>query len=65
MKLSGRLKFLPVAMHCIPLRLSMAIAGEVAKQVMFGALDNLFKSNNVKSKDFGTLLVDFTVGSIR
>ncbi|XP_071935438.1 3-ketoacyl-CoA synthase 4-like [Coffea arabica] len=50
--------YLPEAMHCVPPRPSMSTAREEAEQVMFGALDNLFKSTNVKPKDIGILVVN-------
>ncbi|KAL3515165.1 hypothetical protein ACH5RR_022067 [Cinchona calisaya] len=54
----GEETYLPEAMHCIPPRPSMATARDEAEQVMFGALDNLFKSTNVKRKDIGILVVN-------
>ncbi|KAI8532998.1 hypothetical protein RHMOL_Rhmol11G0261900 [Rhododendron molle] len=48
----------PAAMHCVPPQPSMAAAREEAETVMFGALDNLFGSTNVKPKDIGILVVN-------
>ncbi|KAA8536099.1 hypothetical protein F0562_028577 [Nyssa sinensis] len=48
----------PEAMHYIPPRPSMAAAREEAEQVMFGALDNLFKTTSLKTKDIGILVVN-------
>ncbi|XP_052191663.1 3-ketoacyl-CoA synthase 4-like [Diospyros lotus] len=49
---------LPDALHKVPPLISMAAAREEAEMVMFGALDNLFCSTNVKPKDIGVLVVN-------
>ncbi|CAI9781248.1 unnamed protein product [Fraxinus pennsylvanica] len=54
----GEETYVPEAMHYIPPRPTMEAAREEAKQVMFGALDNLFKSTGVKPKDIGILVVN-------
>ncbi|XP_062019171.1 3-ketoacyl-CoA synthase 4 [Rosa rugosa] len=54
----GEETYVPEAMHHIPPRPSMAAAREEAEQVMYGALDNLFASTNVKPKDIGILVVN-------
>ncbi|KAE9447241.1 hypothetical protein C3L33_20822, partial [Rhododendron williamsianum] len=54
----------PAAMHCVPPQPSMAAAREEAETVMFGALDNLFGSTNVKPKDIGILVVNCSAGVI-
>ncbi|XP_042428644.1 3-ketoacyl-CoA synthase 4-like [Zingiber officinale] len=54
----GQETYLPAALHDLPPRPSMATAREEAEQVMFGALDNLFKSTGVKPKDVGILVVN-------
>ncbi|XVE56058.1 hypothetical protein DITRI_Ditri03aG0206300 [Diplodiscus trichospermus] len=50
--------YVPKAMHNIPPTLSMAMAKEEAEEVMFGALDILFRNTNVSSKDIGILVVN-------
>ncbi|KAF2305929.1 hypothetical protein GH714_008931 [Hevea brasiliensis] len=54
----GEETYVPEAMHYIPPRPSMAAAREESEQVMFGALDNLFASTNIKPKDIGILVVN-------
>lgn len=54
----GEETYVPEAMHYIPPRPSMAAAREEAEQVMFGALDNLFKNTKVNPKDIGILVVN-------
>ncbi|RZS09719.1 hypothetical protein BHM03_00040833 [Ensete ventricosum] len=49
---------LPVALHYLPPRPSMAAAREEAEQVMYGALDTLFNNTGVKPKDVGVLVVN-------
>ncbi|KZV18368.1 3-ketoacyl-CoA synthase 4 [Dorcoceras hygrometricum] len=50
--------YVPEAMHFLPPRPSMQAAREEAEQVMYGALDNLFATTNVKPKDIGILVVN-------
>ncbi|KAL5229790.1 hypothetical protein ABZP36_028566 [Zizania latifolia] len=50
--------YVPEAMHLIPPEPTMANARAEAESVMFGALDNLFKSTGVKPKDIGILVVN-------
>ncbi|CAH1444864.1 unnamed protein product [Lactuca virosa] len=54
----GEETYLPPALHSVPPEPSMAAAREEAEQVMFGALDNLFKSTNLDPKDIGILVVN-------
>uniref|UniRef100_A0A7N0ZR77 3-ketoacyl-CoA synthase n=1 Tax=Kalanchoe fedtschenkoi TaxID=63787 RepID=A0A7N0ZR77_KALFE len=54
----GEETHVPEAMHHLPPRPSMAAAREEAEQVMFGALDNLFRNTGVKPKDVGILVVN-------
>ncbi|KAG9443441.1 hypothetical protein H6P81_014781 [Aristolochia fimbriata] len=54
----GEETYAPASMHLIPPRPSMAAAREEAEQVMFGALDVLFKNASVKPKDIGILVVN-------
>ncbi|WCJ33901.1 3-ketoacyl-CoA synthase 4 [Euphorbia peplus] len=54
----GEETYAPEAMHSIPPRPSMAAARDEAEQVMFGALDDLFKNTNIKAKDIGILVVN-------
>lgn len=54
----GENTYLPPAVHYIPPRPSMATAREEAEQVMYGALDNLFKKTGLKPKDIGILVVN-------
>ncbi|XP_076940535.1 3-ketoacyl-CoA synthase 4-like [Bidens hawaiensis] len=54
----GEQTYLPAALHEIPPAPSMAAARQEAEDVMFGALDNLFKSTNVNPKDVGILVVN-------
>ncbi|WOL14478.1 hypothetical protein Cni_G23258 [Canna indica] len=54
----GQETYLPDALHYLPPRPSMAYAREEAEEVMFGALDNLFKNTGVKPKDVGILVVN-------
>ncbi|XP_038706838.1 3-ketoacyl-CoA synthase 4-like isoform X2 [Tripterygium wilfordii] len=54
----GEETYVPEAMHYVPPRPSMAAARKEAEDVMFGALDMLFKNTNVKPKDIGILVVN-------
>lgn len=54
----GEETYLPAALHEIPAAPSMAAAREEAEEVMFGALDNLFKSTKINPKDIGILVVN-------
>ncbi|KAI3497315.1 hypothetical protein L1887_39840 [Cichorium endivia] len=54
----GEETYLPPAMHSVPPTPSMAAAREEAEDVMFGALENMFKSTNVNPKDIGILVVN-------
>ncbi|KAI3953184.1 hypothetical protein MKX01_042179 [Papaver californicum] len=54
----GEETYLPEAMHSIPPKPSLAAAREEAEQVMFGALDSLFKNTGIKPKDIGVLVVN-------
>ncbi|MFQ6652151.1 hypothetical protein Gotur_024149 [Gossypium turneri] len=48
----------PPSMHCFPPRPSISAARQEAELVMFGALDTLFASTNVKPRDVGILVVN-------
>ncbi|KAJ8458492.1 hypothetical protein OPV22_031418 [Ensete ventricosum] len=54
----GQETYLPSALHYLPPRLSMASAREEAEEVMFGALNALFRNTGVKPKDIGILVVN-------
>lgn len=54
----GEETYLPEALHNIPPVPSMAAARKEAEDVMFGALENLFKSTKVNPKDIGILVVN-------
>lgn len=54
----GEETYFPEAMHHLPPNPSMAAARAEAEQVMFGALDNLFRSTGVNPKDIGVLVVN-------
>ncbi|KAL0365529.1 UNVERIFIED_CONTAM: 3-ketoacyl-CoA synthase 4 [Sesamum angustifolium] len=54
----GEETYLPEPLHQIPPQPSMAKAREEAEQVMFGALENLFKATGVKPKDIRVLVVN-------
>lgn len=54
----GEETYIPEALHRIPPRISMVAAREEAQQAMFGALDKLFASTNVKPSDIGILVVN-------
>ncbi|KAD4179117.1 hypothetical protein E3N88_27708 [Mikania micrantha] len=54
----GEETYLPEALHSIPPAPSMAAARKEAEDVMFGALEKLFKSTKVKPKDIGILVVN-------
>ncbi|KAI3702500.1 hypothetical protein L6452_28238 [Arctium lappa] len=54
----GEETYLPAALHSIPPAPSMAAAREEAGDVMFGALENLFKSTEINPKDIGILVVN-------
>ncbi|XVE94707.1 hypothetical protein REPUB_Repub02eG0031900 [Reevesia pubescens] len=54
----GEETYVPKAMHNIPPTSSMAAAREEAEEVMFGALDILFKNTNVIPKEIGILVVN-------
>ncbi|KAL4308602.1 hypothetical protein GQ457_01G026070 [Hibiscus cannabinus] len=54
----GEETYVPQAMHNIPPTPSMAAAREEAEDVMYGALDILFRNTNVNPKDIGILVVN-------
>nr|DAD45075.1 TPA_asm: hypothetical protein HUJ06_003305 [Nelumbo nucifera] len=54
----GEETHVPNAMRYIPPQSVMANAREESKQVMFGALDNLFSNISMKPKDIGILVVN-------
>ncbi|GMI89745.1 3-ketoacyl-CoA synthase 4 [Hibiscus trionum] len=54
----GEETYVPQAMHNIPPTPSMAAAREEAEEVMYGALDILFRNTNVNPKDIGVLVVN-------
>ncbi|CAK9142553.1 unnamed protein product [Ilex paraguariensis] len=54
----GEETYVPEAMHHIPPTPSMEAARREAEEVMFGALDNLFKITKIKPKDIGILVVN-------
>ncbi|KAK9077315.1 hypothetical protein SSX86_005652 [Deinandra increscens subsp. villosa] len=54
----GEETYLPEALHRIPPVPSMAAARKEAEGVMFGALENLFKSTKINPKDIGILVVN-------
>ncbi|MFQ6619727.1 hypothetical protein Gotur_000404 [Gossypium turneri] len=54
----GEETYVPKAMHSIPPTPSMAAARKEAEEVMFGALDTLFRNTNVSPKDIGILVVN-------
>ncbi|KAJ4965972.1 hypothetical protein NE237_017821 [Protea cynaroides] len=54
----GEETYLPETMHHSPPRPTMAAAREEAEQVMFSALDILFKNTNLNPKDIGILVVN-------
>ncbi|XP_022764993.1 3-ketoacyl-CoA synthase 4-like [Durio zibethinus] len=54
----GEETYVPKAMHNIPPTPSMAAAREEAEEVMFGALDILFRNTNINPKDIGILVVN-------
>eukprot|EP01018_Ginkgo_biloba_P008140 Gb_20097 [translate_table: standard] len=54
----GEETYVPSAMHYLPPRPSMAAAREEAEQVMFGALDDLFRKTGLNPKDIGILVVN-------
>ncbi|KAJ9551724.1 hypothetical protein OSB04_015769 [Centaurea solstitialis] len=54
----GEETYLPAALHCIPPAPSMAAARKEAEDVIFGALESLFKSTKLNPKDIGILVVN-------
>ncbi|KAL8242347.1 hypothetical protein R6Q59_012649 [Mikania micrantha] len=54
----GEETYLPAALHNIPPAPSMSAARQEAEDVMFGALENLFKSTKINPKDIGILVVN-------
>ncbi|XP_043713279.1 3-ketoacyl-CoA synthase 4-like [Telopea speciosissima] len=54
----GEETYVPEAMQYIPPRPSMEAAREEAEQVMFGALDILFKNTNLNPNHIGVLVVN-------
>ncbi|KAK8506582.1 hypothetical protein V6N13_103413 [Hibiscus sabdariffa] len=54
----GEETYVPQAMHNIPPTPSMSAAREEAEDVMYGALDILFRNTNVNPKDIGILVVN-------
>ncbi|KAK8959508.1 3-ketoacyl-CoA synthase 4 [Platanthera guangdongensis] len=54
----GEETYVPDAMHHLPPRPSMSAARDEAEQVMFGALETLFRNTGIKSKDIGILVVN-------
>ncbi|KAG1368010.1 3-ketoacyl-CoA synthase 4 [Cocos nucifera] len=54
----GEETYLPEALHALPPRPTMAYAREEAQQVMFGALDGLFRNTGIKPRDISILVVN-------
>ncbi|KAI3944754.1 hypothetical protein MKW92_004416 [Papaver armeniacum] len=54
----GEETYLPQALHCIPSEASLVTAREEAEQVMFGALDDLFRNTNINLQDIGILVAN-------
>ncbi|MCO5564424.1 hypothetical protein L7F22_018085 [Adiantum nelumboides] len=54
----GEETYLPSALHRLPAEPCMATAREEAEEVMFGALEALFRSTGVRPKDIGILIVN-------
>ncbi|XP_047939613.1 3-ketoacyl-CoA synthase 4-like [Salvia hispanica] len=54
----GEETYLPSALHRIPPQPSMSAARAEAEQVMFGALDSLFRGTGVRPKQIGVLVVN-------
>lgn len=54
----GEETYVPEAMHSLPPKPSMAAARDEAEQVMFGALENLFRNTGIKPKEIGILIVN-------
>ncbi|WOK98521.1 hypothetical protein Cni_G07233 [Canna indica] len=50
--------YLPEALHCLQPCHSMAVAREETEQVIFAALDALFKNTSVDPRDIGILVVN-------
>ncbi|MQL92728.1 hypothetical protein Taro_025356 [Colocasia esculenta] len=50
--------YVPEAMHYVPAQPSMAAARKEAEEVMFGALDILFRNTAIRPKDVGILVVN-------
>ncbi|CAN8327550.1 unnamed protein product [Cochlearia groenlandica] len=54
----GEETYLPVAIHCVPPRPTMAAAREEAEQVIFGSLDNLFENTRIDPREISVLVVN-------
>ncbi|XP_042004278.1 3-ketoacyl-CoA synthase 4-like isoform X2 [Salvia splendens] len=54
----GEETYLPDALHLLPPQPSMSAARAEAEQVMFGALDSLFRTTGVRAKQIGVLVVN-------
>lgn len=54
----GEETYLPESLHFLPPSPSMAYARKEAEQVMFGALDALFRNTGVKPRDISILVVN-------
>lgn len=54
----GEETYLPSALHRLPAEPSMATAREEAEEVMFGALETLFRNTRVRPKDIAILIVN-------
>ncbi|CAA7397750.1 unnamed protein product [Spirodela intermedia] len=50
--------YVPEAMHHLPPRICLVTAREETEQVMFGAMDALFRSTAVRARDIGILVVN-------
>ncbi|CAA7019893.1 unnamed protein product [Microthlaspi erraticum] len=54
----GEETYLPESVQSIPPRPTMAAAREEAEQVIFGALDSLFKNTKINPREIGVLVVN-------
>lgn len=59
----GEETYLPKALHQLPAQPSMVAAREEAEEVMFGALDTLFRNTGIKPKEISILIVNCSLFS--
>lgn len=54
----GQETYIPEGLHCLPLEQTMAGSRKETEEVIFGAVDNLFRNTEITPNDIGILVVN-------